>query len=286
MLAEHPAEFARSGKVCTKPTGFPVTPFSITNLGLRIELPIISHPLSGFGETYVAVLNCGIPDVPFPLGIHIERDDGIENQFSRVEPHALIKRVRNWNKSVIKVLYFQNRQSPRRSLAPLGMTYTSYMYFSFHKTPPQGSGFAYEKSSFNTEDYDCRKEKDKIVVGLRFQNLRIWELALSCHYFKDESKQWFVLILAAKEDTVWTNVIVLSAGNTAPANADELDHDMWRQAEYMLEGSQGPNDHISKLLPGHRMVSVTTRKTLVSGKLVHDVRISIKPYTKATLLQV
>ena len=74
MLAEHPAEFALSGKVCTKPSRFSTTPFSVTNIGLRIELPLIPHPVSGFEETYIAFLDVGLPDDSSLLGIYVERN--------------------------------------------------------------------------------------------------------------------------------------------------------------------------------------------------------------------
>lgn len=57
MLAKSPASFAISREIVPHYDSA-IAPYSITNRGLRIELPLISVP---DGDMYLAALNCAVP---------------------------------------------------------------------------------------------------------------------------------------------------------------------------------------------------------------------------------
>jgi hypothetical protein len=85
VLATHPSQFKNSGDIFPYPT--PGEPYSITNNGLRIQVPIATIPASS--DTKVAVLGCQHQnDIQSSLGIILEPTE-IPGQFGRGDSERL-----------------------------------------------------------------------------------------------------------------------------------------------------------------------------------------------------
>ena len=276
MLANHPAEFAMSGEVCERQLDISTTPFSITNLGLRIELPLVPHPLPNFGETYIAVLHCGSSASSPPLGIYVERDDWAKDQFTRVEPHAIVRGVDNWRTQNIEVLFVQDRHPEPVLLGRkefLKRREEQVHHFSFLRVLLQGHNFSYEESLRSGNQSFCQVGKERVDVMIksyrRHESYSGW--SLTGHRFANENQEWFMVILGAKEKDIMVNILT-------PANTHEVESTTFWEDILRLHGkSPVPNDRIFKQLLGHRTVSVVVTEALLSGKIVRDVRISVKP---------
>ena len=285
MFAKHPAEFSQSSQICQKQSHFPVTPFSMTNLGLRIELPLVPCRLYGFDETYVAVLNCGISGLSSPLGIHLERSNDAEDLFFRVEPQAVVRGVEQWNKVDIQVLHVQDQEPSDNGSALSTMRQLYSHIVSFQKAPSQGDGFVYNRSAFKGLSEHFHVGKKRIVITIRPQIApgSAKAASLSVHYFSDSGTEWFALLVMVAGREICTNIVTPSTGQNTTANAAELDQSMFLIGNEM---SLDAKNSVSQLLSDSRMVLVDVRTALLHNKKHHDIRISIRPSTTPSLLQV
>ena len=88
LLAESPKQFLNSGNIRPYREWEVSTPFSMSNKGLRIELPLTSYKTG----LYVAALDCPVPpDYDGWLGIYLKRVPTGKHQYVRVKPHDLNK---------------------------------------------------------------------------------------------------------------------------------------------------------------------------------------------------
>ncbi|KAG6995749.1 hypothetical protein G7Y79_00042g078540 [Physcia stellaris] len=88
MLAESPASFAFSREIVPHYDSA-IAPYSITNRGLRIELPLIYVP---DGDMYLAALNCAVPpDYKNLFCIFLKSLNWGARQFARVKANTLIQ---------------------------------------------------------------------------------------------------------------------------------------------------------------------------------------------------
>ena len=92
LLATHPSMFECSGEYFSYQDWEPRTPFSKTNRGLQISLPL--RPVEK--DLYVAALNCPMPGNAYGfLGIYLKRlthfdDSKFENQYARTQIKELL----------------------------------------------------------------------------------------------------------------------------------------------------------------------------------------------------
>ena len=91
LLAAHLSEFTDSGDICaTNPRGLPNYSFSMTNIGLQIQLSLLWYFSSESRDTYIAVLNCRVSRSSTPVGIYVKRDKVGSDRFSRIRSHAVL----------------------------------------------------------------------------------------------------------------------------------------------------------------------------------------------------
>ena len=168
-FAEDPAEFAECGTVLEADHGLPSTPFSMTNLGLQICLPLLPIPMSGYTDTYIAVLNCRVPHLSAPLGIYVKREKSTGDQFSRIEPNAvLLGENDDWAIAKSETLFVKNRPSPPKIDPVLAMERSRERFeFSIRKVPLHGGGFVFHHLG---ADDDSRDDGKRLWITLRSQN--------------------------------------------------------------------------------------------------------------------
>jgi heterokaryon incompatibility protein (HET) len=83
LLARSPAEFAHSGNIIPLSRPKSSEPYSMTNKGLRIQLPLLADSLDP--HNYVALLSCQIKDnFTGPIAIRLRRRPFMEDRFMRM----------------------------------------------------------------------------------------------------------------------------------------------------------------------------------------------------------
>jgi hypothetical protein len=89
LLAPSLAEFALSSKVRGFDSDIPRFPYSITNIGIRTQLPLIPRQdLPKKKDTFLTILNCRLSGETGLLGIYVQREKG--EQFVRESPATIV----------------------------------------------------------------------------------------------------------------------------------------------------------------------------------------------------
>ena len=257
----------------------------MTNLGLRIELPLIVHPSSSLGERLVAVLNYGLPGLPAPLGIYVQREDTKDRLF-RVEPYAMIKGVDTWKQSKVEVVFIQDQQSSDPISVTQRQNLSSYR-FLFQRVLPQGNGFTYTtsaplKTSQLDPFIDLQMKQIDVIVDQQ------WWLQTR-YLFEDRRGEQFVMLIGVYEDRPRIDIITSVTGDRKLVMADVKDQyfDLLRGEHFRMTSRwEGLEDCVSKPLSGNRMVSAAVRKALVRGKTAFKVHISVKLFATPKSLKV
>lgn len=91
LFARSPAEFASSGNIVPLSTWETGEPYTMTNKGLRLSIPLVPSPL--YPNEYLGVLACGYEgSQKSPLGISLVKVGGTEErsaQYARIAPARL-----------------------------------------------------------------------------------------------------------------------------------------------------------------------------------------------------
>ncbi|RFU28338.1 hypothetical protein B7463_g7988, partial [Scytalidium lignicola] len=81
LLASSPSDFTDCGNIVPSPSKWNRIPYSITNMGLSIQMPMIAWAM----EKYFAALDCELEDTPNSrIGIFLEILPKINNQYARI----------------------------------------------------------------------------------------------------------------------------------------------------------------------------------------------------------
>ena len=286
----HPDEFALSGEIHTRLSQLSVTPFSMTNIGLRIELPLIPHPLFGNKNTYIAVLDAVLPDHSSLLGIYLKRHREPKNQFSRIESRTIIRNIDPRKAPGAEVLYVQDRQISGWSLARQWREGFKDHSFSFERIPLHGDGFRYDKSQIMDKFASIYHKKDRVRVAIHNSHMPFTNWYQTQHVFKNRAGELFMVILGTKggevnkSKEVWVDILIPLTEDINPGGPGEMaSYDSFKPVQYTA--SPIYSDQVLKPLPGHRIVSAILRETLGFQAIFYDVQISVKPYTPPIPLQ-
>lgn len=88
LLAQSPANFVNAGAIVPYRDWQTSRPFSMSNKGLRIDVPLVRHA----ENIYIAALDCPAPpNDEGPLGIYLQRVLTGDHQYARVRPESLCK---------------------------------------------------------------------------------------------------------------------------------------------------------------------------------------------------
>ena len=85
LLATSPADFAASGHIVPYRRWLAGTPFSMSNRGLGIDLPLF--PSDSMEHTHFATLDCPAPDHQRKVAILLKRLSPNGDQYARINPH-------------------------------------------------------------------------------------------------------------------------------------------------------------------------------------------------------
>lgn len=118
LLAKSPADFARAGNIqpLTRPKSS--EPFSTTNKGLRLQLPLLVDAADP--HSYIGLLSCQYKnDFTGPVAVHLRRQPFMEDRFMRVasRPAFVFGADRAFSmhyrkpQSALSTIYVQDKQS-------------------------------------------------------------------------------------------------------------------------------------------------------------------------------
>ena len=139
LLASSPTQFATSGSFVPYSEWGPSAPFSISNKGLRIELPLSHYE----EDLYLAALDCPVPpEYEKFLGIYLKRVFTGNHQYVRVKPHALCSIGSRGN---IQTVYVRNFVVKLQHIYPVHA-------FQLRKGPTEDDGYKFIKAISYSSD--------------------------------------------------------------------------------------------------------------------------------------
>ena len=265
LLARSPKEFANCGNVCQFGSETGKSPYSMTNKGLHIELPLIPHS----GDLFLAVLNCQRREEErresSPLGIYLKRvqERGQEGQvgqggqfvnYVRVLPTEIVQVRENFSLIKKSELYIKEKDPSRFDVSQWMRPQDQYLFSVIYSISPELRFFLSKLSPKHM--WKAREEGLRLTVP--------WSGAFGALVFQNESEEKFMVILAARNYNVWCDVV------TGLGNENVGD----------IQCARGgwpwqSRDRITKSLPGGRSVFVSMKRGTASGGKQYLIQISI-----------
>ncbi|KAH8593051.1 heterokaryon incompatibility protein-domain-containing protein [Bisporella sp. PMI_857] len=110
VLAVHPAYFAGSANIVPFPSEPDRQPFSMTNRGLRIELPMLNH--SSFGTSSVAMLNCHYEnDFSGVIAIFLDETENTSTFARSLDPGGFKYPIKTAKEAEMRTIYIKKQYS-------------------------------------------------------------------------------------------------------------------------------------------------------------------------------
>ncbi|KIX05484.1 uncharacterized protein Z518_06356 [Rhinocladiella mackenziei CBS 650.93] len=199
LLARSPREFAHCGSVRRYGDDTLTSPFSMTNKGLNIKLPLIPcHNLEG-DDVFLAVLNCQRKKEEhskdrYPFGIYLRRLKGNRsNHYIRVKTERIEELKRQISFNETSDIYVRGMDPSRFDVVHWMQREDRYI-FSIKKRPNGLPQVEYNKMA--------RREVSKEEIRLTFGDSGHSGILI----FKDKNGRILVIILGVHNYNVWCDI--------------------------------------------------------------------------------
>jgi len=255
LLANSPADFADSGDVLYLDNA-QTSPYSLTNIGLRIELPLIALPDAS--DMFLAMLNCRIRDWDGPLAIYVKRESG--EQYVRVQStNVVIEHKTSLSKSKPRVLYIKEKAPSKFDVEEWMRPEDQYRFLI--KTYPSGEhGFSLLELG-PPRFWEERKEGPL---------LKVWSGTSGSLMFQNTSGEKFVVMLGVHNYNVWSDVVT-NFGNETSEDVRDSYYEGPGRGDMLWKNL----DRITQPLLAGKAVSVSIRKGVVLGQRQYLVEIAV-----------
>ena len=250
LLARSPAAFVNAGDIRTT-TGTYTSEYSVTNTGLRINLPL--RPVPNADNTFLAVLNCQYGYGGGSLAIYLKREQG--QQFARINTNRM--EVADGKNITPEIVYIQEKD-PARFAIEQRMRPEARYDFSVNASLDK-HGFSISET-YPSDSWD--KGMHLSIGGSGTSGTLV---------FQNETGEKFAVTLGVHNYGVWTDVVTDFGNETAQSIRDS----------YYTEGGRGGQlwrnlDRISASLKEGKLVSVSIRKRRIAKKTDYMAEIVIK----------
>ena len=273
LLAYDPTCFTDCGNIHSANHGSK-SPFSITNAGLRIELPLLKCCSPGSGDNeYIAILDCYVQSLSDRLGIYVEK---YGDRFFRIKSDAVVFDIDRSRGAVPEVLYIKDRPfldaQPALKIQPYNI-YGIYCDFSLQLASPGIRDFTYRKSYFDVlfVHHVDRDQSGRLRLGFEYRNT-----CSGFFIFENSAAEKFIVIVGVRNDKAWCEVV--TSISEAAALTEFLEHDPGPfLSRFMSQASASSgfrwgkeggmllrSDRASDLLPEQGVVSVAVRSVVGS----------------------
>lgn len=146
LLAKSPNDFKECGGVRESPTnwGFDSVPYSMTNKGLHINMPLLSPPSPNInGDVYMAILSCRRGNSPSPLGVYLKPVlGGSSNTFRRANIHQVEVTSAPLGSFRFTEMYIKDKDTSKFEVAKWMRPQSEYV-FLIHRPCPEDLEISY-----------------------------------------------------------------------------------------------------------------------------------------------
>jgi hypothetical protein len=265
LLAHSPKEFANCGNVCQFDTDTLRSPYSMTNRGLHIELPLIPMYKDPERDLFLAVLNCQFRGDSRPLAIYLKRAQ--EEQFGqrvkfrqgeqsinyvRVLPENIIPVDKNLSFVKKSEVYIKEKDLSRFDVLQWMKPQEQYL-FSVKTLPSHEHSFFLSK--VHPKDmWKAREEGLRLTIGASG--------TCGALMFRNDSEEMFIVAIRTYNCNVWSDIVTDFGKETIADIRDSY-----------FRGGKGARinrllhslDRITKTLPGGKSAFVAIRKGKISS---------------------
>ena len=241
LLATHPSMFEDSGQYFSYSDWEPRTPFTKTNRGLQISLPL--RPVEG--NLYVAALNCPMSKAHAGfVGIYLKRltnfdDAKYENQYARVKAKELLSLEDASKRGQVQKLFVRQTKSSSSYTA----IYPTHV-IKLRRLPGASSGYKLvgtmgQKATTNL----AIKMTQAVPTGIptAFTVIKAPKRLAAVAVFKREDGSWLAVLLGSFSE----------AGDVAPSVLKDYDSHTFRTIEPFFVPEKPTADNEGSLRSNH-----------------------------------
>ncbi|KAF5346940.1 hypothetical protein D9758_010163 [Tetrapyrgos nigripes] len=273
LLAKSPYEFRHSGNVRISDDNCGITPFSMTNMGLHIEFPML--PVQDeLDDVFLAFLDCRLEKGGEQLCIHLKRaGHPDQNQFVRCWPDEIELKHASWRPPGTMSVYAVHGAEARRKK---GAAKTC----TFNLKPLHGfAGLAIQQKSYiwqSTEEREQEHQGGEIPFwGGLDRDLKLFVSNgsdITLLFLHEATGEKFGVIVGVHNMHIFSDIAIDAGLGMSP-----LEHELLKQSYTLGNRRHVPErgwDRVSRSLGGERLVSLAIRKTVKPGEYDIDIDIT------------
>ena len=253
LLATHPSMFEDSGQYFSYSDWEPRTPFTKTNRGLQITLPL--RPVEG--NLYVAALNCPMSKAHAGfVGIHLKRltnfdDAKYENQYARVKAKDLLNLENASQRGQLQKLFVRQTKSSSSYAA----IYPTHI-IKLRRLPGASSGYRLLGTMGQKATTSLAIKRTQAVsagIPTAFTVVKAAKRLAAVAVFKREDGSWLAVLLGSFSD----------AGDVAPSVLKDYDSHTFRTIAPFFAPEKPTADNDESLR--------SNQKAYMGGPPVHEI---------------
>ncbi|KAF5346939.1 hypothetical protein D9758_010162 [Tetrapyrgos nigripes] len=272
LLAKSPYEFRHSGNVRISDDNCGITPFSMTNMSLHIEFPMLPV-LDELDDVFLAFLDCRLKKGGEQLYVHLKRvGHPDQNQFVRCWPDEIELKHASWRPPGTMSVYVVHGAEARRKK---GAAKTC----TFNLKPLHGfAGLAiksYIWQSIEEQEQGDQAPEIPFSGGLD-QDPKLFEVSngsdIALLFLHEATGEKFAVVVGVHNMHIFSDI-----ATDAGLGMSAFEHELFKESYTLGNRRHIPGralDRVSRSLGGERFVSSAIRKKVKLGEYDIDINIT------------